>query len=147
MQVKKLLAAKGSQVISVHPETMIKEFVKMVARRGVGAAPVTNGNGGLVGIISERDVVRGLDQYGTEILDKTVGDMMVESVVTCAPGNSVADIVALMSVNNIRHLPVLDNEKLAGFVSIRDVVASRLTQLETDNDGLREMLDNYETIG
>lgn len=147
MQVKKLLAAKGSQVISVQPETAIKDFVKMVARRGVGAAPVINGDDRLVGIISERDIARGLDQYGGEVMGKTVGDLMVKSVVTCAPGNSVADIVALMSENNIRHLPVLDNEKLAGFVSIRDVVASRLSQLEMDNDGLREMLDNYETIG
>ena len=147
MQVKKLLAAKGSHVVSVRPEACITDFVKMVARRGVGAAPVTNGNGGLVGIISERDIARGLDQHGAEALNKTVADLMVKSVVTCSPTNSVADIVALMSEHNIRHLPVIDDQDLVGFVSIRDVVVSRLSQLELDNDGLREMLDNYETIG
>jgi len=125
----------------------VAEFAAAVAARRIGAAPVTDSDGMLVGVISERDVVRGYAAHGAGLGNLRIRDLMSERVVTCTSETDIADVVALMGEHGIRHLPVLDGERLAGFISIRDVAATRLTQLELDNEALREMLINYETIG
>ncbi len=147
MIVKQILDLKGRNVFSVQPDISIREFARLVTEKKIGAAPVTNGNNSLVGVISERDIARGFDSHGGELCSKTVGDLMTTDVVSCDLGNTVSDIVELMSRHGIRHIAVLDGEALAGFISIRDLVFNRLSQLELDNETLRAMLENYDAIG
>ena len=147
MNVKQILDLKGRSVFSVQPDISILEFARLVAEKKIGAVPVTNGNNSLVGVISERDIARGLDSHGDGLSGKTVGDLMTAEVISCSPDNTVSDVVELMSKHSIRHIAVLDGEALAGFISIRDLVFNRLSQLELDNDTLRAMLENYDAIG
>lgn len=147
MNVKQILDLKGRNVFSVQPEISIREFARLVSEKKIGAAPVTNGNNSLVGVISERDIARGLDTHGGELCSKTVGELMTADVISCNPDNTVSDVVALMSKHGIRHIAVLDGEALTGFISIRDLVFNRLSQLELDNETLRAMLENYDAIG
>lgn len=147
MNVKQILDLKGRNVFSVQPDISIREFARLVAEKKIGAAPVTNGNNSLVGVISERDIARGLDCHGGELCAKTVGDLMTTEVVSCDLENTVSDVVEMMSRHGIRHIAVLDGEALAGFISIRDLVFNRLSQLELDNETLRVMLENYDALG
>lgn len=147
MNVKQILDLKGRNVFSVQPDISIREFARLVAEKKIGAAPVTNGNNSLVGVISERDIARGLDCHGGELCAKTVGDLMTTEVVSCDLNNTVSDVVEMMSRHGVRHIAVLDGEALAGFISIRDLVFNRLSQLELDNETLRAMLENYDALG
>ena len=101
---------------------------------------MTDDAGGLTGIISERDIVRGLARHGAGLGDMTVGELMTRDVITCAPDNSVEDVMKLMTEHRIRHLPVVGDGGLLGVVSILDIVQSRLSEVETDYDVLREFM-------
>lgn len=147
MNVKQIIDLKGRNVFSVQPDISIREFARLVAEKKIGAAPVTNGNNSLVGVISERDIARGFDSHGEELCTKTVGDLMTAEVISCRPDNTVSDVVEMMSKHGIRHIAVVDGAALAGFISIRDLVFNRLSQLELDNETLRAMLENYDAIG
>ena len=147
MNVRKILEVKGQDVITVGPDMPMRAFAQIVIQRKIGAAPVTDGDGNLVGVISERDVVRGFDAHGGALTEKSVGDLMTRDVISCAPESSIPDVAVLMSKHAIRHVAVLDDGALVGFISIRDVAFNRLTQLEVDNEALRLMFDNYEAIG
>ncbi len=147
MNVQQILDLKGKDVLTIEKGMPVHEFARMVADRGVGAAPVTNGDGKLVGVISERDVTRGVGAQGGELMSKQVADLMTTTVITCGPDNTVSDVVELMRRHNIRHIPVVDEDRLEGFISIRDVLYNRMGQLELDNETLRAMLENYDSIG
>jgi len=147
MNVKQILDLKGHDVFSVQPDISVREFARLVAEKKIGAAPVTNGNDSLVGVISERDIARGFEAHGGELCGKTVGDLMTTEVISCNSGNTVGDVIELMSKHGVRHIAVLDGMALAGFISIRDIVFNRLSQLELDNETLRAMLENYDAIG
>lgn len=147
MNIKQILKRKGEEVFALRPDSPVREFAALVARQGIGAAPVTDCNGGLAGVVSERDVTRAFAARGAAIAESPVAELMTSSVVSCTPENSVSDVVDLMHQNSIRHLPVVEDGVLVGFLSIRDVVFSRLNEIELDNMALREMLENYDTIG
>jgi len=147
MNVQQILDLKGKDVLTIEKNTSVQEFAQMVADRGIGAAPVTNGDGSLVGVISERDVTRGVGAHGGELMSKNVADLMTTTVITCGPDNTVSDVVELMRRHNIRHMPVVNEDRLEGFISIRDVLYNRMGQLELDNETLRAMLENYDSIG
>ena len=108
---------------------------------------MTDDQGALLGIVSERDIVRGFHTHGADLEEIRVDSVMTTDVVSCGPKNTIADVIELMTDNKIRHVPVLEGSVLAGFISIRDVAFNRIYQLELDNETLRLMLENYETIG
>ena len=147
MNVRKILKVKGADVITVGPDLPMRDFARMVVQRKIGAAPVTDGDGNLVGVVSERDIVRGFDAHGGGLTEVSVGELMTKTVISCSPDNSISDVTELMSQHGIRHIAVLDDGELAGFISIRDVAFNRLAQLQVDNEILRLMFDNYEAIG
>ncbi len=147
MNVKQILDLKGRDIFSVQPDIPIREFARLVAEKKIGAAPVTNGDNSLVGVISERDIARGFESHGGALCGKTVGDLMTAEVVSCRPDNTVSDVVELMSKHGIRHIAVVDGAALTGFISVRDLVFNRLSQLELDNETLRAMLENYDALG
>ena len=138
MRIADVLRSKGSSVATVDPTATVAELISELATHNVGALPVVNG-GQLVGIVSERDVVRRLHDAGPELLEASVGDIMITGVTTCAPGDSVADIAAVMTNRRFRHLPVVVDGKLAGIVSIGDLVKARIDLLESE----REQLQSY----
>ena len=138
MRIADVLRSKGSDVATVDPSVTVAELISQLATHNVGALPVVNG-GQLVGIVSERGVVRRLHDAGPELLEASVGDIMITGVTTCAPGDSVADIAAVMTNRRFRHLPVVVDGQLAGIVSIGDLVKARIDLLESE----REQLQSY----
>ncbi len=143
MRIADLLRHKGSEVASVLPELSVSGLLEDLARANVGAMVVVDASGALVGIVSERDVVRGLNERGAELLHAPVSEIMTTSVVTCGSGEGVDSLAAIMTERRIRHMPVVDDGQLVGIVSIGDVVKSRIQQLESD----REQLESYIAQG
>ena len=143
MQVAQILSSKGTEVHSIVPEASVEELVTELATRRIGAMVVTNPSGSVVGIVSERDVVRGLTS-DPSIVQSTVQAIMTKDVVSVGPDFEVADLTRLMTERRIRHVPVIDERgALVGLVSIGDVVKVRMDELETE----RAALVDYITHG
>jgi CBS domain-containing protein len=142
MRIADLLRHKGSTVATVSGDATVSELVTALAEHNVGALVVTDGDA-IAGIVSERDVVRRLNSLGSALLVVPVSDIMTASVVTCAPTDSVDSLAATMTERRIRHMPVVEDDRLVGIVSIGDVVKSRIEQLESD----REQLQSYIAQG
>jgi CBS domain-containing protein len=140
MRISDVLRTKGSTVATVEPGISVSTLIGELARHNIGAMVVVDGDT-VVGIVSERDIVRQLGERGAELLTAPVSEIMTTSVVTCTPTDSVDSLAATMTERRVRHMPVLVDGKLAGIVSIGDVVKSRITELETD----REQLASYIT--
>jgi CBS domain-containing protein len=130
--------ATGSGVATATPATTLAELLALLSRYNVGAVPVLDGDA-LVGIVSERDIVRRLHARGPGLFDATVADLMTVDVVTCSPRDRAADLARVMTERRIRHLPVCDAGRLVGIVSIGDLVKARMDQLENE----REQLASY----
>ncbi|MBC8091743.1 MAG: CBS domain-containing protein [Pseudonocardia sp.] len=138
MRIADVLKSKGNDVVTVAPTATVAELIAALAQRNVGALPVVDG-GRLVGIVSERDVVRRLHAGGATILRAHVADIMTTDVITCSPGDDAADLAAVMTQGRFRHLPVVVDGRLTGIVSIGDLVKTRITMLERE----REQLQSY----
>ena len=120
------------------PDATVTELIATLAERNVGALPVVDG-GRLVGIVSERDVVRRLHAGGAAVLDARVADIMTSEVTTCSPSDGAAELASVMTRGRFRHLPVVVDGRLAGIVSIGDLVKARIDMLESE----REQLQSY----
>ncbi len=142
MRIADLLRAKGSEVATVPPRVSVTGLLEDLSRHNVGALVVMDGER-LVGIVSERDVVRRLNERGAELLTAPVEEIMTTQVVTCGPNEPLDSLAAIMTERRIRHMPVVEDGKLVGIVSIGDVVKSRIEQLESD----REQLESYIARG
>ena len=140
MTVASILKAKGDRVIAVAPTDDISSAVAVLIREGVGAALVRGADGRVVGVVSERDVVRGLAKHGAELLSLPVERLMTRDVVFCAPGDTIHDVMQLMTERRFRHLPVLDRGRLVGLVSIGDVVKWRIAEAELEAESLRSYI-------
>ncbi|MEU7528334.1 CBS domain-containing protein [Saccharothrix sp. NPDC042600] len=135
MRIADVLRTKGSAVATVGTRATVAELVAALAEHNVGAMVVV-GPDGIAGIVSERDVVRRLHDRGPALLDSPVEDIMTPEVFTCSPKDSVESLSVLMTERRIRHVPVVADGRLVGIVSIGDVVKSRISQLEEDQDQL-----------
>jgi CBS domain-containing protein len=142
VRIADVLKNKGAGVLTIAPETLISELIGGLVTRNVGAMVVV-GSEGLVGIVSERDVVRMLHEHGAAALGRPVADIMTSEVITCSPEDSVDSLSVLMTTNRVRHVPVVDKGRLAGIVSIGDVVKTRMEALQAE----REQLEAYITQG
>ncbi|GMG83758.1 CBS domain-containing protein [Paralimibaculum aggregatum] len=139
MKVEEILKAKGQEVVTVRPSESIATFAHRLRMAGIGAMIVSEDGARMDGIISERDVVRGLAEYGANCLTMAVSNLMTSRVVTCGPADSIAQIARLMTQNRIRHLPVVDGRRLVGLVSIGDVVKHRFEEMELEAHVLRDI--------
>ena len=137
MRIADILRAKGSAVATVTATTTVSGLLAELAVHNIGAVVVIGADGLPVGIVSERDVVRGLPRHGADLLRRPVADIMSDVAVVCSPGDSVDDLAALMTNNRVRHVPVLDGGRLAGIVSIGDVVKNRMEELAAERQQLR----------
>lgn len=140
MQVMQILKDKGADVVTMFADETIAEAARVLRERRIGAVVVTGPRGELQGILSERDVVRCLAQRGTDVMEDRVGSVMTSPVITCEPDTSLEDLMRLMTHRRIRHLPVVRGGRLAGIISIGDVVRFRLMELESETETLREYI-------
>jgi CBS domain-containing protein len=138
MRIADVLRRKGNAVATVGPDVTVADLIGELAAHNVGALPVVEG-GNLIGIVSERDVVRRLHAGGAALLEARVADIMTTEVTTCSPGDDVTDLAAVMTARRFRHLPVVVDGELAGIVSIGDLVKARIDLLESE----RAQLQNY----
>ena len=137
MNVRQLLAGKSGDIAAIGPDTPVSEAVTTLKEANVGALVVTDKGNRLVGILSERDIVRSLADDGAGLMNKTAKDLMTSNVVTCKPDDRVDALMRQMTDGRFRHLPVVDDGKLVGIVSIGDVVKNRLDELEAEASQLR----------
>ena len=140
MIVSQILREKGHDVYTVFKEFSVKEVSAPLAEKRIGAVVVTDQADAVEGIISERDVVRGLAQHGSSILDKKVEELMTKNVITHGLDDHIDDLMQEMSKSRIRHLPILDDGKLVGVISIGDVVKNRVEELEAEGNMLRDYI-------
>ncbi len=142
MRISDVLRSKGATVATITPETSVAGLLTELSVRNIGAMVVVSPDG-LVGIVSERDVVRMLHEIGAELLRRSVSEIMTTLVATCSPDDTVDSVSALMTKNRVRHVPVVIDGRLAGIVSIGDVVKTRMEELERE----QQQLQAYITQG
>jgi CBS domain-containing protein len=142
MLIADLLRHKGSTVVTIAPDGLVTDLLASLAENKIGAVVVATGDE-INGIVSERDIVRRLHSEGAAVLSERVSDLMTTEVISCSPSDSIDTIGSAMTEQRIRHMPVVTDGKLAGIVTIGDVVAARIRQLEQD----RGQLENYITRG
>jgi len=140
MTVQAILSHKGSDVLTIEPTAELAAAVKILAERRIGALVVTGADRRVVGIISERDVVRTLGQRGTEAFSVPVAEVMTRRVVTCSSRETVAEIMERMTAGKFRHVPVVEQDRLAGIISIGDVVKYRLHEMEHESEVLHDYI-------
>lgn len=132
MKVKSILAEKGTFVATVAPDATVTQLCALLTQHNIGAAVVAPDGGAVVGIASERDVVRAIANRGPGILTAEVREIMTDIVAICEPDNSSADLMATMTERRIRHVPVYSDDALVGIVSIGDVVRVTVEELEEE---------------
>jgi CBS domain-containing protein len=138
MKIESVLKEKGTGVATIIPEATIKRAADWLRAKNVGALVVSS-NDALVGLISERDIVRAFSQYGAPVASMQVKEIMTHGSITASPGDDLTHLMHLMTRHRVRHIPVLCNGKLAGIVSIGDVVKHRLDDLELEASVLRDV--------
>ena len=145
MRIKEVLAGKPSKdVITITPDATVRELIALLAEHNVGALVVSTDGSSIDGIVSERDVVRQLHE-DEAILNLTVRSIMTEDVATCTGDQRINDLMQVMTARRFRHIPVVADGKLAGIVSIGDVVKSRMSELEFERDQLDKYVHTAQT--
>ena len=140
MNVETILRNKGGWVATIRPGSTIAEAVETLNRERIGAIVVSADGESVDGILSERDIVIALADGGAELLSRGVDEIMTRNVVTCAPGDTVQELMAEMTNRRMRHLPVVSNGRLCGIVSIGDLVKNRLDEVEFEAKSLRSFI-------
>ena len=146
MQVFDILNKKGHKVFSIAPERSVLQAAQLLAEHGVGALMVVDADGGMLGIFTERDLVRECAGSGDRLHRVPVGEAMTREVVTCRPEDDLRVIEALMRERGFRHLPVLEGRALAGIVSVRDVLAGLYESAREDANELRDHLAGHYVV-
>ena len=137
MNVAMILNEKGRDVVVHMGGTAITEVVRDLSQRGIGATVITDEEDRVVGIVSERDIMRAIATSGAACLDQPVSSIMTRNVATCSEHDTVTDIMAKMTDGRFRHMPVVSNDRLVGIVSIGDVVKNHIAEVEMEANALR----------
>jgi CBS domain-containing protein len=140
MNVSQLLGDKGHDVVTVQPHRTLAEAVRTLSEKRIGAVVVTGADGALVGILSERDIIRAIGKDGAAALDSPVSRAMTGKVVTCRPQTSIDELMEIMTSGRFRHVPVIENSRIAGLVSIGDVVKYRVAEIEAEGRAMRDYI-------
>ena len=139
MTIAAIIGGSGRELISITAERSVRDAVALLAGRRIGAVPVMEGDR-VVGIFSERDVIHALQAQGAAALDGTVQGAMTSPAITVSPGESVIGALALMTRRRIRHLPVVEDDRVTGIVSIGDLVKYRIDRIEADAEAMRSYI-------
>jgi CBS domain-containing protein len=140
MTVKAILSVKGCNVITIDPTATLEDAIATLAKHKIGALVVRGPEQRVIGILSERDVVRALADEGAESLTKPLAQVMTRKVSTCNEADTVSAIMEQMTHGKFRHVPVLDQERLVGIISIGDVVKYRLHEMERESEAMRDYI-------
>ena len=140
MTVSIILAGKGREVVTIEPGASLADAARRLAEKRIGAALIPGADSRLAGIISERDIVRALAARGADALNEPVSQSMTRKVETCNEGEAVSNIMERMTLGKFRHMPVLDQGRVVGVVSIGDIVKHRLQEMERDSAAMRDYI-------
>ncbi|MEG3616575.1 CBS domain-containing protein [Isoptericola haloaureus] len=140
MRVTETLRHKGDEVVTVTPGASVRDLLALLAEHRIGAVVVSGDGTHVDGIVSERDVVRRLHHDGDGVLDASVAQLMTVDVHTCRPETPLDDLMAVMTERRVRHVPVLDDGRLVGIVSIGDVVKRRMAEVQAERDQLTDYI-------
>ncbi len=140
MLVSAMLHAKGGSVGTIAPDATVRDLCAQLAELRVGALVVSNDGSDIVGIVSERDVVRGLAARGNGVMDSAVTEIMTSEVLGCSREDKIDDLMRQMTENRVRHPPVVEDGKMIGLVSIGDVVKYRVDELEHEAQAMQEYI-------
>jgi len=140
MTVRAILDTKGHHVESVQPGAKLSTAVKLLGEKKIGAVLVLNMADRIDGILSERDIVRVLSERGAAVLDEPISNVMTRKVVSCRQSDTVSAIMEMMTLGKFRHLPVVEDGKLVGLISIGDVVKWRVQEYEREQEALRDYI-------
>jgi len=139
MTVRAILDTKGHQIESVEPDARLSAAIKTLAERKIGAVLVMS-QGRIEGILSERDIVRAVGERGAAVLEEPISAVMTRKVVSCKQADTVAAIMEMMTSGKFRHLPVVEDERVVGLISIGDIVKWRVGEYEAEQEALREYI-------
>ncbi len=140
MNVEHILSEKGSDVVTIAPQAPLKEAARILSERRIGALVVSESHNPVLGILSERDIVRALSTKGTAGLNEPLSRYMTHKVVTCTTRTPINDLMETMTTGKFRHVPIVENGKLVGIVSIGDIVKFRVAEIESESRALREYI-------
>jgi CBS domain-containing protein len=140
MKVRDILQVKGSQVHAIQDDRTVLDAIGLLVEHGIGALLVRDGQGGVAGIISERDVLRVCAHRGAELGRIAVAEVMTRDLVVCLPHDEIDYAMGIVTKNRVRHLPVMDGDRVAGLISIGDLVKASLDAVEYENRYLREYI-------
>ena len=141
MSIGIILENKGQDTITAHPDMKVRDVVQIFAEKRIGAVPVVDGLE-VLGVMSERDLVYCIAEIGADALDKTVGEVMTAPAITVNPDQSILGALGLITRRRVRHLPVVDQGRLVGFVSIGDLVKHRMDRIEADAAAMRDYIQS-----
>ena len=140
MLVSQILKSKAGGVVTIAPGATLREVVELLSTRRIGAVVVSTDGKAVKGIVSERDIVRELGRAGAACLDDKVEKVMTRAVLGCAPSDHTDSVLETMTNRRFRHMPVMTDNEMVGFISIGDVVAARLSELQMEKDALTGMI-------
>ncbi len=140
MRVDGVLQGKGSEVATIGPDQSLLSAVAELGRRRIGALVVLAPDGSVAGIVSERDIVAAISREGASVLERAVRDVMTADVITCAPTDTMEQLMSAMTEQHIRHLPVVSEGALIGIVSIGDVVKRRVAEIQDEATALGDYI-------
>ena len=138
MHVADILKVKGTDVVTIVPDETVAATARLLNVKGIGAVLVCDPNGKVVGVISERDIIRGIAVNGERALEMQVRDLMTSEVIACKPTDTVAEVMKMMTMRRFRHMPVIEDGELKGIISIGDVVKNRIEETEMETRVLRD---------
>jgi CBS domain-containing protein len=141
MTIGAILGGKGREVVSITAEQSVGAAVALLAQRRIGAVPVLDGDQ-VAGVFSERDVIYAIAEHGAAALERTVADIMTAPAITVGPDEAVIGALSLMSKRRIRHLPVVEGNRIVGMVSIGDLVKYRIDRIEADAEAMRSYIQS-----
>ncbi len=140
MTISRILAVKGRHVVTTTPDQTLEAVSHTLSEKGIGAIIVTNAENQVLGILSERDIVRAIARHGVPALQDKVSSHMTSKVVSATEESSIISVMEQMSAGRFRHVPVMKGERLVGLVSIGDVVKHRLAEIESEHQAMREYI-------
>ena len=140
MNVKAILSTKGSDVITIGPNASLEEAIGVLAKHRIGAVVVLGADQRVIGILSERDIVRALSERSATAIKEPLAQTMTRVVVTCSEADTVSEIMERMTRGRFRHIPVVEQDRLVGIISIGDVVKQRLGEMERESEALKDYI-------
>jgi CBS domain-containing protein len=140
MKLAELIKGKQKDIVKIRANSKIAGAASTMTEKKIGALLVEDDAGAIVGILSERDIVRGMGPHGADLHDVEVSELMTRNLIRCSPGDTVNEAMAMMTDRRIRHLPVFEEEQLVGFISIGDLVKCRIMEVQGEAEALRQYI-------